>query len=172
MLLPSIFISVVVCTVEICAFLSAFPLFICPSRPWDNLSPVSRDTCDNCSHFEASFFMPQTRGSCGHIKGTYDNHLSCINCCGCCRFHGCSVCNALSDATWDLVHSRRLYSDRAMGKKEAKRKKKPRKSVSRTSSSSRPGLERTESADQTGSAAEGPDDDFASALSRSSSGGE
>ena len=91
MLLPSIFITVVVCTVEICEFLSAFPLFICPSRPWDNLSPVSRDTCDNCSHFEASFFMPQTRGSCGHIKGTYDNHISCINCCGCCRFQGCSV---------------------------------------------------------------------------------
>ena len=43
MLLPSIFITVVVCTVEICEFLSAFPLFICPSRPWDNLSPVSRD---------------------------------------------------------------------------------------------------------------------------------
>ena len=42
----------------------------------------------------------------------------------------------------------------------------------RNSSSSRPGLERTESADQTGSAAEGPDDDFTSALSRSSSGGE
>ena len=58
-----------------------------------------------------------------------------------------------------------------MGKKEAKEKK-LRKSVSRTFSSSRPGLERTESADQTGSAAEGPDDDFASALSRSSSGGE
>ena len=35
----------------------------------------------------------------------------------------------------------------------------------------RPGLERTESADQTGSAAEGPDDDVASALSRSSSRG-
>ena len=58
-----------------------------------------------------------------------------------------------------------------MGKKESKEKK-PRNSASRNSSSSRPGLERTESADQTGSAAEGPDDDVASALSRSSSGGE
>ena len=79
------------------------------------------------------------------------------------------MCNAWSDATWDLVRRRRLYSDREMGKKEAKEKK-LRKSVSRTFSSSRPGLARTESADQTGSAAEGPDDDFASALSRSSSG--
>ena len=136
----------------------------------ENLSPVSRDAYDNFSFVVVSFFMPQTGGSCGHIKGTYDNRPSCINCCGCCRFHGYSVCNAWSDATWDLVSRRRLYSDRPMGKKEAKEKK-PRKSVSRNSSSSRPGLERTESADQTGSAAEGPDDDFASALSRSSSGG-
>ena len=132
---------------------------------------MSRGTCDNFSHFEASFFMPQTRGSCGHIKGAYDNHLSCINCCGCCRLHGCSVCNAWSDATWDLITRRQLYSDRPMGKKEAKEKK-LRKSASRTPSSSRPGLERTESADQTGSAVEGPDDDLASALSRSSSGSE
>ena len=58
-----------------------------------------------------------------------------------------------------------------MGKKEAKEKK-PRNSASRNSSSSRPGLERTGSADQTGSAADGPDDDVASALSRSSSGDE
>ena len=58
-----------------------------------------------------------------------------------------------------------------MGKKEAKEKK-PRNSASRKSSSSRPGLEQTESADQTWSAADGPDDDAASALSRSSSGGE
>ena len=35
--------------------LRALFLVICPSQPWDNLSPVSRDTCDNCSHFEASF---------------------------------------------------------------------------------------------------------------------
>ena len=132
---------------------------------------MSRDACDNFSFVVVTFFMPQTRGLCGHIKGTYDNYPSCINCCGCCRFHGCSVCNAWSDATWDLITRRRLYSDRPMGKKEAKEKK-PRKSASRTSSSSRPGLERTESADQTGSAVEGPDDDFASALSRSSSGGE
>ena len=57
-----------------------------------------------------------------------------------------------------------------MGKKEAKEKK-PRNSASRNSSSSRPGLERTESANQTASAADGPVDDAASALSRSSSGG-
>ena len=51
--------------------------------------------------------------------------------------------------------------------------KKQRSFASRSSSSSRPGLERAVShADQTRSAADGPDDDAASALSRSSSGGE
>ena len=170
MLLLFIFISVVVCTVEIREILSIFPLFICLSRPLENLSAVSLDACDNFSFVVVSFSMPQTRGSCGHIKGTYDIHPSCINCGGCYRFHGCSVCNFWSDATRALVSRRRLYSDRPMGKKEAKEKKR-RKSASRNSSSSRPGLERTESADQTGSAAEGPDDDFASALSRSSSDG-
>ena len=50
--------------------------------------------------------------------------------------------------------------------------KKQRSFASRSSSSSRPGLEQAVSqADQTGSAADGPDDDAASALSRSSSGG-
>ena len=51
--------------------------------------------------------------------------------------------------------------------------KKQRSFASRSSSSSRLGLEWAVSqADQTGSSADGPDDDVASALSRSSSGGE
>ena len=49
--------------------------------------------------------------------------------------------------------------------------KKQRSFASRSSSSSRPGLERAVSqADLTGSSADGPDDDVAPALSRSSSG--
>ena len=47
MLLLVIFISVEVCTVEIREFLSVFPLFICLSRPLENLSAVSLDACDN-----------------------------------------------------------------------------------------------------------------------------
>ena len=51
--------------------------------------------------------------------------------------------------------------------------KKQRSFASRSSSCSRPGLERAVlQADQTGSSADGPDDDVASVLSRSSSGGE
>ena len=73
------------------------------------------------------------------------------------------MCNFWSDATWTLISRRRLYGNRPMGKKEVKEKK-ARNSASRNSSSSRPGLERTGSADQTGSAADGPDDDAASAF--------
>ena len=169
MLLHFIFISVVVCTVEISEFHS---VFLCLSRLLENLSAVSLDACDNFSFpsVVVSFSMPQIRGLCGHLKGGYINHPSCINCCGCYRFHGCSVCNFWSDATMALLSRHQLYSDRPMGKKEAKEKK-LRNSASRKSSSSRPGLERTESADQTWSAADGPDDD-ASVLSRSSSRGE
>ena len=51
--------------------------------------------------------------------------------------------------------------------------KKQRSFASRSSSSSRPGLERAVSqTDPPGSTADGPDDDAASVLSRSSSGGE
>ena len=82
MLLHFIFISVVVCIVEIIEFHSVFPLFICLSRLLENLSALSLDTCDNFSFpFVVSLSMPQTRGSCGHLKGDYDNHPSCINCC-------------------------------------------------------------------------------------------
>ena len=147
MLLHFIFISVVVCIVEISEFHSVFPPFLCLSRLLENLSAVSLDACDNFYFpFVVSLSMPQIRGSCGQLKGDYDNHSSCINCCGCYKFHSCSVCNFWSDATWALISKRRLYGNRPMGKKEAKEKK-PRNSASRNSFSSRPGLERTGSAD-------------------------
>ena len=77
--------------------------------------------------------MPQIRGSCGHLKGDYDNHSSCLNCSGCYRFHCYAVCHCWSDATWALV-SRRQLRDRPMGKTKEAKVKKPR-----NSSSSRPG---------------------------------
>ena len=105
MLLHFIFISVVVCIVEISEFHSVFPPFLCLSRLLENLSAVSLDACDNFSFpfVVVSLSMPQIRGSCWHLKGDYDNHSSCINCCGCYRFHGCSVCNFWYDATWTLI---------------------------------------------------------------------
>ena len=77
MLLHFIFISVVVCTVEISEFHSDF---LCLSRLLENLSAVLLDACDNFSFpfVVVSFSMPQIRGSCGHLKGGYDNHPSCI----------------------------------------------------------------------------------------------
>ena len=75
MLLHFIFISVVVCTIEISEFHSVFPPFLCLSRLLENLSAVSLDACDNFSFpfVVVSFSMPQIRGSCGHLKGDYDN---------------------------------------------------------------------------------------------------
>ena len=60
-----------------------------------------------------------------------------------------------------------------MGKTKEAKVKKQRSFASRSSSSSRPGLERAVSqADPPGSTADSPDDDAASVLSQSSSGGE
>ena len=119
--------------------------------------------------------MPQSRGSCGHLKGSYDNHSSCLNCSGCFRSNCCSVCHSWPDSTLSLVARRRRFCNRQMGKtkeKEEKAKVKKRKdSASRNSSSSRQGLEQTVAwADPPGSTADGHDDDTASVLSLSSSG--
>ena len=184
MLLHFIFISFVVCTAEIGEFLikeiQNFPtfylLFLCLSRPLEILLSASLDACDNFSFLfvVVSLSMPQIRGSCGHLKGNYDNHFSCLNCSGCSRFNGCAVCHCWSDSTWALVRRRRLFRDRQMGKTKEAKVKKQRSSASRSSSSSRPGLEQTVArVDPPGStSADGHDDDAASVLSLSSSGGE
>ena len=71
MLLPFIFITFVVCTAEISEF-QAF--FLCLSRPLEKFSLVSLDACDSFSlpFVAVSLSMPQIRGSCGHLKGSYD----------------------------------------------------------------------------------------------------
>ena len=107
---------------------------------------VSFGACDKFSlpSVVVSLSMSQTRGSCGHLKGNYDNHSSCLNCTGCFRSSCCSVCLLWPDLTWSLVSKRRRFSDRRkMGKtKEEKAKAKKRKdSASRDSSSSRSRLE-------------------------------
>ena len=86
------------------------------------------------------------------------------------------MCQLWPDSSWSLVAKRRRFSDRRrMGKtKEEKAKaKKGKDSASRNSSSSRRRLEQTVArADPSGSTADGHDDDNASVLSLSSSGGE
>ena len=161
-----------VCTAEISEF-HAF--FLCLSRPLEKFSLVSFDACDKFSlpFVVVSLSMPQIRGSCGHLKGSYDNHNSCLNCSGCFRSNCCSVCHSWSNWTWSLVERRRRFRDRQKGKTKDAKVKERKNSASRNSSSSRPGLEQTVArVDPPGSTADGHDDDAASALSLSSSGGE
>ena len=148
------------------------------SRTLEKFSLVSFGACDRFSlpSVVVSLSMSQTRGWCGHLNGSYDNHSSCLSCSGCFRSTGCSVCQLWPDSTWSLVSKRRRFSDRRkMGKtKEEKAKaKKGKDSASRKTSSSRPRIEQTVArADPSGSTADGHDDDNASVLSLSSSGGE
>ena len=175
MLLHFILFLFVVCTAEICKFHSFYLLFLCVLRPLEFLLSASLDTCDNVSFLflVVSLSMPQIRGSCGHLKGNYDTHFSCLNCSGCSRFNCCAVCHCWSDSTWALVGKRRMFSNRQMGKTKEAKVKKQRSFASRSSSSSRPGLEQTASqVDPPGSPVVSLDDDAASVLSRSSSGGD
>ena len=175
MLLHLISITFVVCTAEISEF---HVFFLCISRPLEKFSLVSFGACDNFSLplVVVSLSMSQSRGSCGHLKGSYDNHSSCLNCSGCFRSSCCSVCQLWPDSTWSLVAKCRRFCDgRKMGKtkeKEEKAKaKKGKDSASRNSSSSRRGLEQTVArADPSGSTADDHDDDTASVLSLSSLG--
>ena len=173
MLLQLIFIMFVVCTAEISEFHS---FFLCFFAHFGNFSLVSFGACDKFSlpSVVVSLSMSQTRGSCGHLKGNYDNKSSCLNCTGCFRSSCCSVCLLWPDSTWSLVSKRLRFSDRRkMGKtKEEKAKAKKRKdSASRDPSSSRSRLEQTVArTDTSGSTADGLDDDNASVLSVSSSG--
>ena len=102
-LLPHIiFILSVVCTVGICEFCPFSSLFFrvlnlllwAPSAAYNNLIntlPI------------ISLYMSQIRGSCGHLKGKYDSHSSCINCSGCSRFNCCVQCHSWTDSIWDLA---------------------------------------------------------------------
>ena len=123
MLLHFISITFVVCTAEISEF-HAF--FLCLSRPLEKFSLVSFGACNNFSlpFVVVSLSMPQSRGSCGHLKGSYDNHSSCLNCSGCFRSSCCSVCQSWPNSTWSLVANRRRFCNRQkMGQDKGKRGK-------------------------------------------------
>ena len=83
------------------------------------------------------------------------------------------MCRSWPDLTWSLVEGRRRFSDRQMGRKKDAKVKEWKDSASRNSSSSRPDFEQTVASDDPpGPTADGHDDDAASVLSLSSSGGE
>ena len=83
MLLQLIFITFVVCTAEIVNFTRSFFVFF--FAHFGNFSLVSFGACGKFSlpSVVVSLSMSQTRGSCGHLKGNYNNHISCLNCTGC-----------------------------------------------------------------------------------------
>ena len=89
-----------------------------------NFSLVSFGACDKFSlpSVVVSLSMSQTRGSCGHLKGSYDNHNSFLNCLGCFRSSCCSVCQLWPDSTWSLVAKRLRFSDRRRRKRQKQRK--------------------------------------------------
>ena len=68
--------------------------------------------------------MPQTRGSCGHPKATWDNHPNCLSCSRCSVDNRRDICSQWSTTTWHCVIFRRTYSARSKMCKDSKDKKK------------------------------------------------
>ncbi|KAH3749819.1 hypothetical protein DPMN_184334 [Dreissena polymorpha] len=54
--------------------------------------------------------MPQSRGSCGHIRAAWDNHGSCLSCAGCTQDNCCPFCEHWSADTWAI--KRRTFKSR------------------------------------------------------------
>ncbi|KAH3876090.1 hypothetical protein DPMN_039370 [Dreissena polymorpha] len=54
--------------------------------------------------------MPQTRGSCGHIRAAWDNHVSCLSCAGCTQDNCFPFCEHWSADT--LAIKRRPFKSR------------------------------------------------------------
>ena len=54
-------------------------------------------------------FFPQLRGLCGHVKGEWVSHLSCMSCTGCSPSGKCSFCQEWSTATWRKAMNRRTF---------------------------------------------------------------
>ena len=65
--------------------------------------------------------MPQTRGTCGHLKSVLDNHLTCLKCYSCSRFNPCEFSSVWDNTTWCTFKKRRLYSVKMAKKKSTKR---------------------------------------------------
>ena len=89
-----ILVLLVVCNVGICVFCPfSFVLFrVSFLLLWAPLQAAYNNLIDSIPVI--SLYMPaQLHGSCGHLKGKYDSHLSCINCAGCSRYNSCVECH-------------------------------------------------------------------------------
>ena len=169
---PLVLVLLVVCNVGICVFCPfSFVFFrVSFSLLWAPYWAAYNNLIE--SFPVISLYMPaQLRGSCGHLKGKYDSHLTCINCAGCSRYNSCVECLSWTDSIWTLAEKRRSFKGRGMGKKKESKGKQQKEFTSKRSS-------RTESLDDpAGSSVISLDDDSPSGepapvLSRSSSGGD
>ncbi len=59
--------------------------------------------------------MPQTRGSCGHIRAAWDNHANCLSCAGCSQDNCCHFCVDWPEETW--ATKRRTFKSRKRDKR-------------------------------------------------------
>ncbi|KAH3751687.1 hypothetical protein DPMN_186256 [Dreissena polymorpha] len=66
--------------------------------------------------------MPQTRGSCGHIRAAWDNHGSCLSCAGCTQDNCCPFCEHWSADTWAI--KRRPFKSRGRNKNSSDQRRK------------------------------------------------
>ena len=172
MLPQIILVLLVVCNVGICVFCPfSFVLFrVSFLLLWAPLNVAYNNLIDSIPVISL-YMSAQLRGFCGHLKGKYDSHLSCINCAGCSRYNSCVECQSWTDSILALAEKRRSFKGRQMGKKKESRGKQQKGFSSKRSS-------RTESHDDpAGSSVISLDDDSPSGepapvLSRSSSGGD
>ena len=177
MLLHFNFLFFVVCTVRICDSYSFFVLF--PSRIGFFVvgDLAAYNNCSVTSLF-ISLSMSLLRGACGHLKGKYCSHFSCLNCSACSRFNLCVECRSWSNSIWDLADKRRSSLSRKMLKKKESKEKQQKGFSAKRSSSLKQGFDQTVSQDDpAGSSVISHDDEslsgeYAPALSQSSSGGD
>ena len=159
MLLHFIFLLFVVCTIGISDIYSFLPLFLCVSDLFIVGNLAAYNNFSDTSLF-ISLSMSQTRGSCGHFKGKYDSHFSCLNCSACSRFNRCVECRSWSNSIWDLADKRRSSLSRKMGEKKESKEKQQKGFSAKRSSCSKQGFEQTVSQDDpAGSTVISHDDD-------------
>ena len=58
----------------------------------------------------------QIKGSCGHVKGAWDSHKSCISCTKCSRDNPCETCSYWPTESWIKASKRRTYASRNTNK--------------------------------------------------------
>ena len=130
-----ILVLLVVCNVGICVFCPfSFVFFLVSfSLLWAPYWAAYNNLIESIPVISL-YMLAQLRGSCGHLKGKYDSHLTCINCAGCSRYNSCVECLSWTDSIWTLAEKRRSFKGRGMGKKKESKGKQQKGFTSKRSS--------------------------------------